>query len=108
MDDELKKTLDGLIELMKVVEAVKQMSGLAGNLYSALLVYNIDKVETTLIDSFTHGSKALEGLTENDKKNLYDKAALLGCLVRFKKDLEDNTYIAREVKQRYETLTLNK
>jgi hypothetical protein len=104
MNEDSKAKLDTLMDLISSINNIRVMSDEAGKLYSSLLVFDVEKIEKTLVESFAHGESALANMEEEAKKRLYDKAALLGCLVRFKLDLEQRTTIAKEVKAKYDKM----
>lgn len=99
-----KAKLENLTDLISSLNNIRTMSDEAGRLYSSLLVFDVEKIEKTLVESFTCGNAVLAKMDEEARKRLYDKAALLGCLVRFKLDLEQSTTIAKEVKAKYDKM----
>lgn len=101
MSDDAKKSLNNLMELMNCIQYIKMLSDEAGKLYSSALVFNVEKIEQTLVDSFVHGSKILDTMDADQRNSLFDKAAVPGCIVRFKRDLEASTKIANEVKEKH-------
>ncbi len=107
MNEDTKAQLDNVMELLNSIEKIRMMSDEAGRLYSSMLVFDVEKIERVITESFVHGNKALNDMDTEGRNRLYDKAALLGCLVRFKVDLEQSTLIAKEVKAKYDKIQTN-
>jgi hypothetical protein len=102
MNDKAK--LENLVDLLQSVNDIKQLNDEAGTLYASMLVLDVEKIERVLTDSFVHGSDTLTNMDEKERKSLYDKAALLGCLVRFKLDLEQSTNVAKQTKVKFDEM----
>lgn len=101
MSEDIEAQINEMMDIVNSVGRIKTLSEETGRLYASMLVFDVDKIEKLLVGSFAKNKNVLDSMDENARKRLYDRTALLGCLCRFKLDLEQSTDMARSSKEKY-------
>lgn len=91
----------------KTAQMIKELSGMSGEFFAALLVANLNEIERYILDGlvkYEEAKKTNSSLPDINAANVGDKAALIGCLIRFRDDLADNTNVGKLCKKKYDEM----
>ena len=104
---DMMNMLEELQKSVKIASHIKELSGASGEFFAMLLIADLDTIERHILDGmnkYEELKKVRKDLPEVNMKRIGDKAALIGCLMRFRDDLAVNTMVGRECKAKYESM----
>lgn len=102
--------MDIYAELTKAIDdahKIKELSGTSGEFFAMLLVADLNSLEKRILDGlarYEEMKKSNTDMPEINVQHVGDKAALIGCLMRFRDDLAENTDVGRKCKKKYDEM----
>ena len=91
---------------MSNVSDINELSNESGKFFAILLTLNLDDLEKFLLDGLTKYEELRKEskVEEINTSNVGDMAALIGCCIRFRNDIAENTKVGRECFARYKQM----
>ena len=69
--------------------------------------YDLNALEKSILDGlakYDEAKKENPNIPDINTKNVGDKASLIGCLMRFRDDLAENTEVGKQCKKKYDEM----
>lgn len=91
---------------MRAVDDINELSNESGKFFAVLLTINLNDLEKFLLDGLTkYEELRKEGkMEEINTSKAGDMAALIGCCIRFRDDVAENTKVGRECFAKYKQM----
>ena len=91
---------------MQAADDINELSNESGKFFAILLTLNLNDLEASLLDGLTKYEELRKEckIEEINTNKAGDMAALIGCCIRFRDDVAENTKLGRECFDKYKQM----